>query len=52
MGAAPKVKLPTLFCWPLTPEVSVGDMTVEVEHSHQYSTTLYCHVTNGSRGAA
>ena len=32
-------------------EVDVGDMTVEVEPSHQYSITFCCHVTDGSREA-
>jgi len=37
-------------CWPMTSEVDVGGMAVEVEPSHQYSITC-CHVTDGSRGA-
>ena len=32
-------------------EVDAGGMAVEVEPSHQYSITCYCHVTDGSRGA-
>lgn len=43
--APPKVKPPTLLCWPTKTEVDVGSIVVEVESSHQYSTTLCCHVT-------
>jgi len=32
-------------------EADAGCTAVEVEPSHQYSFTLCCHVTNGSRGA-
>ena len=31
--------------------VDTGGMAVEVEHSHQYSITFYCHDIHGSRGA-
>lgn len=49
MRAAPKVMLPTLCCWPTTWEVDIGGMTIEAEHSHQYSVT-FCHcVTDGSK---
>ena len=40
--AAPKVMLPILLCWPMTSEVDVGDIAVEVELSHQYSHMLLC----------
>ena len=30
---------------------NVGDLTVKVEPSHQYSITCCCHATDGSRGA-
>ena len=36
----------------MTSEVDVGDMAVEVEPSHQYSVTFFCHATDCSRGAA
>jgi len=49
--AAPKVMPPILSCWPMTSEVHVDGMTVEAEPSHWYSSTFYCHVTDGSRGA-
>ena len=32
-------------------EVNFGDMTVEVEPSHQYSITFHCCVTDGTGGA-
>jgi len=49
MSAALKMCPVLLFCL-LTSEADVGDMTVEVELSHQYSVTFYCHVTDGARG--
>jgi len=49
MSAAVKMCPVLLFCL-LTSEADVGDMTVEVELSHQYSVTFYCHVTDGARG--
>lgn len=49
MRAPPKVKPPTLLCWPTKTEVDVGSIVVEVESSHQYSTTLCCHVTVGKK---
>jgi len=33
MRAAPKVMLPILLWWPMTSEVDVGDIAVEVELS-------------------
>ena len=48
MQAALKIMPPILLGWPTTSKVD-GSMAVEVEHSHQYSVILYCHVTNGSR---
>ena len=41
-----------LWCWPMPSEADVGGMAVEVEPSHQYPIKFYCHVTDGSRGAA
>ena len=49
--AALKVMLPMLFYQPMTSEVDVGSMAVEVEPSHQHSITCCCCVTDGSRGA-
>ena len=49
--AAPEVMHPILWCWPTTPEADIGGMTVEVEPSHQCSVTVYCHASDGSRGA-
>jgi len=43
--------LPILLCWPITWEADIGGKEVEGEPSHQYSITLYCYVTDGSRGA-
>ena len=40
-----------IWCLPMTSEVGVGDMAVEVEPSHQYPITRCCRVTDGSRGA-
>ena len=51
MRAALKIMPPILWCWPLTADVHVGGMAVEVEPSQQYSVTFCCHVTDGSRGA-
>ena len=42
---------PILLCWPMMSEADVGGMAVEVEPSYQYSITVCCHVTDGSRGA-
>ena len=49
--AALKVILPILLCWHMMSEVDVGGMAVEVEAFPQYSITVCCHVTDGSRGA-
>ena len=51
MKAAPKVMPPILLFWPTISEVDVGDMTVEVEPSHQYPITCCCHMTVGCREA-
>jgi len=51
-GRAPKIVPLLLLCWPVTSEVDVGGMAVEVEASLQYSTTVCCCVADGSRGAA
>ena len=51
MKAALKVIPPILLCWPTTSNADVGGMAVEVEPSCQYSITLCCCVTDGSRGA-
>ena len=48
---APKVIPPTVLHLSTMSEAESTGMTVEVELSHQYSTTFYYHVTNGSRGA-
>lgn len=45
--AAPKVLLPTLFCWPTVSAVDAGKMAVGVEDSHQYSAMFCCHATDG-----
>jgi len=42
---------PTLLYRPLTSEADVGGTAIEVKPSHQYSSTLCCHVTFGSRRA-
>ena len=42
---------PILLCLPITSETDAGDMTLEVELSHQYSSTFCCHVTDGSKRA-
>ena len=42
---------PILFCWPTMSEADIGSTTVEAEHSHQYSITFCCSVTDGSRPA-
>jgi len=49
--AAPKVMHPILLFWPTMANADVFGMAVEAEPSHQYSVTLCCHVTDGSRGA-
>ena len=46
---APKVMPPILLCWPTTTEADVGDMTVEVEPSQQYSIKFCCRATDDSR---
>ena len=51
MRAAPKVMPPILLWWPLTSEVNIGGMTVEVEPFHQSSVTSCCCVAAGSREA-
>ena len=51
MRAALKVMPPILLLWPMTSEADVGVMAVGIEPSHQHSTTSYCHVKDGSRGA-
>ena len=51
MRAAPKVMPPILLCWPMTSEVDVGGMAVEVEPSRQYSVKFCCCATDDSRGA-
>ena len=51
MRAALKVTPPILLYWPTTSEADVGDMAVEVELSHQYSTAFFWCVTDGCRGA-
>jgi len=48
MLTVPKVMHPTLLGWPTTSEADVGDMTVEVQHSHQYPVTFSCRVTDDS----
>jgi len=48
--ASPKVMLPNLLFWPMTSEVDVSAMAVEVP-SQQYSLSCCCCVTDGSRGA-
>ena len=50
MRAAPKVMPPVLLCWPMTSQVNVGGMAVEVESSCQYLVMLHCCVTDGSSG--
>jgi len=51
MKAAPKVMLPILLCWPITSELDIGGMAVEVKPSHWYSIPFCCCVTDDSRGA-
>ena len=51
MRVALKLMPPVLLCWPTTPEADVGDMSVEVEPSHQYSVKFCCHAADDSRGA-
>ena len=50
MRAAIKVMPSFLLCWHMTIDADVGDMTAEIEPSHQYSITFCCHDTDGSRG--
>ena len=40
--SALKVTPPILLCWPMTSEVSVSGLAVEVEPSCQYSVTCCC----------
>ena len=49
--AALKLMPPISSHWPTTSEADVGGMAVEAEPSHQYSITICCCVTDGSRGA-
>lgn len=35
---------------PTKSEADIGDMAADSEPSHQYSITIYCRVTNSSRG--
>ena len=51
MKAALKVMPPILLCWSVMSEMDISGMVIEVEPSHQYSSTCCCHVTDGSRGA-
>ena len=51
MRAALKVMSSILLCEPIMSEADGGGMAAEVEPSHQYSTTLCCHVTDGNIGA-
>jgi len=48
MRAVEKVMPPILLCWLTISKAGGGDMAVEVEPSHQYSITSWCH---GSKGA-
>jgi len=50
MSAAPKVMSPILLYWLTMSKVGIGDMTAEVEPSHQYSVQFCCCLTDGSRG--
>lgn len=43
---------PILLCWLVTSEVNVGDMTVRIETSCQYSIKFNYHKTDGSSGKA
>jgi len=52
MRVALKLMTSILLCWPTTSEEDVGDMTVEVEPSCQYSIVFCCRVTDDSKGAA
>jgi hypothetical protein len=38
----PNLMPPNLLCWPTTSEADVGDMTVQVESSRQYSVKFCC----------
>ena len=49
--AALKVLPPILSCLPMTSEVDVGGMAVEIETSYRYSVIFSCCMTNDSRGA-
>lgn len=52
MRAAPKLIPPILLYWSMMSGVNVGSMAVEVQTSCQYSIAIFCHVTDGSRGAS
>lgn len=45
-----KVMPPVILCWFTTSVADAGDMTVEVELSHQPPITFCCSMTNGSTG--
>ena len=49
--AFPNVMPLNLFHWPMTLEVNVDGMAVDVEPSHRYCVKFCCCVTGGSRGA-
>jgi len=42
---------PISLCWSTTSEADADGMAAEAEPSYQYSVTLCCPVTEGSRGA-
>lgn len=48
-GDATKIMPPVLLCCPTILEVTAGGMKAEIEHSHQYSSTICYHATDGSR---
>jgi len=48
---ASKLVPPVLLCWPTTSKADVGDMSVEVEPSRQYSVKFCGRATDDSRGA-
>ena len=41
---------PLLLSWSMMSKADVGGIAVEVESSHQYSTTFCCHVTDEAEG--
>lgn len=49
MRAALRVVPQILLRWLTVLEVDVGDVAVDADPSHQYSTTYCCPVTDGSR---